>query len=151
MTPRGRIAAVAATLLLLGVGLDVRPAGAQEESALQEDPLFATLYTPELIMQHRRAIGLTDEQRDAISRLISELQGEVLGLQWELLDEVEQLGSVTDRPRVELDRALDEMDDVLDKEREIKMAHLEMLVRIKNLLTPEQQGLLNGLRDGGGP
>ncbi len=125
------------------------PVQAQDQPVPQDDPLFATLYTPELIMQHRRAIGLTDEQRDAISRLISELQGEVLALQWELLDEVEQLGAVTGRPRVELDRALDEMDDVLDKEREIKMAHLEMLVRIKNLLTPEQQRALDRLRSGG--
>ena len=101
-------------------------------------------------MQNRRAIGLTDEQRDAISRLISELQGEVLGLQWELLDEVEQLGAVTGRPRVELDRALDEMGDVLDKEKEIKLAHLEMLVRIKNVLTPQQQAQLDELRRAGG-
>ncbi len=35
--------------------------------AVQADPLFDALFPPELIMQHRRAIGLTDEQRDAIS------------------------------------------------------------------------------------
>lgn len=140
-------------LALASLGSVAPPAAAQEptEPTLQQDPLFATLYTPELIMQHRRTIGLTDEQRDAISRLISELQGEVLGLQWELLDEVEQLGAVTGRPRVELDRAIDEMGDVLDKEKEIKLAHLEMLVRIKNVLTPEQQAQLDRLRgsDGG--
>lgn len=133
---------------ILTFGLSPERALAQEEATLQEDPLFATLYPPELIMQHRRAIGLTDEQRDAISRLISELQGEVLSLQWELQDELEQLGSVTGRPRVELDRAIDEMGDVLDKEKEIKLAHLEMLVRIKNVLTEEQQAQLDELRAG---
>jgi Spy/CpxP family protein refolding chaperone len=129
----------------------VSPVGvlAQEGATLQEDPLFATLYPPELIMQHRRAIELTDEQRDAISRLISELQGEVLSLQWELQDELEELGAVTGRSRVELDRAIDEMGDVLDKEKDIKLAHLEMLVRIKNVLTAEQQALLDELRAGG--
>jgi len=122
---------------------------AQEEASLEQDPIFATLFPPELIMQHRRAIGLDDEQRDAISRLISDLQGRVLSLQWELLDEVEQLRAVTGRPRVDLDRAMDEMGDVLDKEKDIKTAHLEMLVRIKNLLRPDQQSMLEELRAGG--
>ena len=128
-----------------------RPAAAfaQEEGVLQEDPLFATLFPPELIMQHRRAIGLDDRQRDAITRLISDLQRKSLELQWELLDEIEQLGEVTGRPRVDLDRAMDEMGDVLDKEREIKTAHLEMLVRIKNLLRPDQQAMLGELRRSG--
>ena len=42
----------------LGVAM---PAVAQEP-ALQEDPLFGTLFPPELIMQHRRAIDLTDHR-----------------------------------------------------------------------------------------
>ena len=99
-------------------------------------------------MQHRRAIGLTDEQRDAISRMIQDLQGRVVRLQWELLDEMQQLTDVTRPPRVDLDRALDQMGSVLDTEREIKEAHLEMLVRIKNLLSAEQQRRLEELREG---
>ena len=63
--------------------------------------------------------------------------------------EVEQLGTVTSPSRVDLDRALDQMDAVLDLEGEIKEAHLEMLVRIKNLLTPEQQRRLEELRGEG--
>ena len=122
------------------------------DPALQEDPLFATLFAPELIMQHRRTIGLTDEQRDAISRLIQELQGRVVRLQWELLDELQELGQITGGTRVDLDRALDQMDSVLETEKRIKQAHLEMLVRIKNLLTPEQQAQLEEIRrpDSGG-
>ena len=126
----------------LGVAL---PAVSQEP-ALQEDPLFSTLFPPELIMQHRRAIDLTDEQRDAISQMIGELQGRVVRLQWELLDQVQLLTETTSGTRVDLDRALDQIDVVLDTEREIKQAHLEILVRIKNLLSPEQQETLEDLR-----
>ena len=138
------------TLVIVALTL-AAPIAAQEPSAeVGQDPLFQTLYPPELIMQHRRAIGLDDEQRDAISRLISDLQGRVLSLQWELMAEVEQLGTVTSPSRVDLDRALDQMGAVLDREGEIKQAHLEMLVRIKNLLTPEQQRRLEELRAEGG-
>lgn len=122
------------------------PGSEEAAAALAEDPIFASLYPPELIMQHRRAIGLDDQQRDAISRLIADLQGRVLAMQWELLDEIEELGEVTAGRRVDLDRAIDQMGDVLEKEKEIKQAHLEMLVRIKNLLSPEQQGMLDELR-----
>jgi Spy/CpxP family protein refolding chaperone len=101
-------------------------------------------------MQHRRAIGLTDEQRDAISQMIQDLQGRVVRLQWELLDEVERLTEITSATRIDLDRSLDQVGRVLDTENEIKRAHLEMLVRIKNLLTPEQQTTLERLREGAG-
>ena len=132
--------------LVMCSGALARPALAQQEQAVGEDPLFTTLFPPELIMQHRRAIGLSDEQRDAISQLIGELQGRVVRLQWELLDEIQRLAEITSGTRVDLDRSLDQIESVLDTENEIKQAHLEMLVRIKNLLSAEQQATLERLR-----
>ena len=134
-------------LVLLASAGAATPAAAQETSGA-EDPIFATLFPPELIMQHRRAIALTDQQRDAISSMIQDLQGRVVRLQWELLDEMQQLTEITGGTRVDLDRAVDQMGKVLDLEREIKQAHLEMLVRIKNLLSADQQRRLQELRDG---
>lgn len=119
---------------------------AQPAQSVGEDPLFRTLFPPELIMQHRRAIGLTDEQRDAISQLIGDLQGRVVRLQWDLLDEIQRLAEITAPARVDLDRSLDQIGNVLDTESEIKQAHLEMLVRIKNLLSADQQATLERLR-----
>lgn len=149
--PYGRVVLRFALAGILAMGWPTGPVEAQQEPpTVQDDPIFETLFPPELIMQHRRAIGLDDEQRDAISRLISDLQGRVLSLQWELMAEVEELSTITARPRVDLDRALDQMDTVLDTEKEIKQAHLEMLVRIKNILTPLQQEMLEDLRGTGG-
>jgi Spy/CpxP family protein refolding chaperone len=137
---------VGALLVAMCVAL---PAAAQETSPVS-DPVFRSLYAPELIMKHRRAIGLTDEQRDAISRLIRELQGKVVSLQWELQDQTASLSTELNKPRVDLDRALDRMGRVLQTEREIKEAHLTLLVRIKNVLRPEQQASLQQLRDAPG-
>ena len=132
--------------LVVCSGALATPALAQQEQASAEDPLFATLFQPELIMQHRRAIGLTDEQRDAISQLIGNLQGRVIRLQWDLLDEIQQLAEITSGTRIDLDRSLDQIGNVLDTESEIKQAHLEMLVRVKNLLSADQQATLERLR-----
>jgi Spy/CpxP family protein refolding chaperone len=134
------VVALAAVLVAPAMGI------AQEAPPVAEDPLFAALFPPEVIMQHRRAIGLTDQQRDAISQMIGTLQGRVVRLQWELLDEMQQLTEIMSGPRVDLDRGLDQLDSVLDTEKEIKKAHLEMLVRIKNLLSAEQQATLERLR-----
>jgi len=120
---------------------------APQQPALPDDPLFSSLFPPELIMQHRRAINLTDDQRDGISRLIGDLQGRVVRLQWELLDEMQQLTEIISGTRVDLDRALDQLGSVLDTEQDIKQAHLEMLIRIKNLLSADQQATLERLRE----
>ena len=143
-------ALIAAAVTTAFVPSDARAQQQPPPPAIQEDPLFGTLFPPELIMQHRRAIELSDEQRDAISRLIADLQGRVVRLQWELLDEMEQLAQTMAASRVDLDRALDQLNAVLDTERQIKQSHLEMLVRIKNLLRPEQQATLERLREGAG-
>ncbi len=145
-----------ALALTFSVGVGVfsgAPVLAQQQQpapSLQEDPLFSALFPPELIMQHRRAIGLTDAQRDVISGMIQELQGRVVRLQWELLDEMQQLTELMSATRIDLDRAMDQLDGVLETEKSIKQAHLEMLARIKNLLTAEQQATLERLRSAPG-
>ena len=150
-----KIRSVITSLVLAGaLGFGTLPAGLVAQDApgeVQADPLFESLFTPELIMQHRRAINLDDRQRDEITRLIADLQGKVLSLQWELLDEMQEMTAITSAPRVDLDRALDRMDGVLELEKRIKQAHLETLVRIKNLLRPDQQARLRQLRDAGRP
>ena len=139
--PRRRLLVVAVSLLAAVSA----PAAAQSAPSV-DDPITRTLFEPELIMKHRRAINLTDEQRDAISRLIKELQGQVVSLQWELQDQVESLASELARPRVDLDRARDRLERVMQTERKIKEGHLTLLVRIKNLLSPQQQATLSKLR-----
>jgi Spy/CpxP family protein refolding chaperone len=115
--------------------------GAQASPVI-DDPFAQALFEPELIMKHRRDINLTDEQRDAISRLIRELQGQVVSLQWELQDDVAGLTAELRKPRIDLDRAQDRLARVMATERKIKEAHLTLLVRIKNALRPDQQEAL---------
>ena len=112
-----------------------------------EDPFASVLFTPDEIMQHRRAIDLNDEQRDGITRLIQELQGQMVGLQWRLLDETESVKEALEGPRVDMDRVMDRFEKALRTEMEIKRVHLELLVRIKNIMTRTQQEELLRLRE----
>jgi len=130
----------------LGVLLRVETAGAQTAPKQEGDPFATVLFPPELIMQHARAIRLSDDQRVTITRQIEQLQSRVVRMQWQLTEQVQALRETLARPRVDQDRAIDQLNRVLDTEKDIKKAHLEMLIRIKNVLRPEQQSELARLR-----
>jgi Spy/CpxP family protein refolding chaperone len=142
-----RLVATAGVLLLTAAW---SPAAAQATATpaapAVDDPIARSLFDPELIMKHRRAIDLSDQQRDAISGLIKQLQGSVVSLQWDLQEQSSALATELARPRVDLDRAIDRMGRVMQTERKIKEAHLTLLIRIKNVLRPEQQQALQKLR-----
>ena len=137
---RNAIRSFVFALCLLTPGL----LSAQVEEA--DDPFASLLFTPEEIMEHRRAIDLNDEQRDGITRLIEELQGQMVGLQWRLLDDTESVKETLEGHRVDLDRVMDRFRKAMNTEAEIKRVHLELLIRIKNILTPTQQEELLRLR-----
>jgi len=67
-------------------------------------------------------------------------------LQWKLQDEMEKLVGLAKQPRVDEQQILAQLEKVLAAEREIKREQVTLLVRIKNKLTPEQQGKLSELR-----
>jgi len=77
-------------LILLGLLVVPQGVAAQAQPG-ESDPFSEVFFAPELIMQNRRAIGLTDEQRDAITGAIQEFQGRAASHQFELLDEVQTL------------------------------------------------------------
>jgi Spy/CpxP family protein refolding chaperone len=133
-------------MLLLGGGATSLAAQTPQPAPAPADSLFDALFPPDLIMRHRAAIELSDRQRDEITRQIQQLQGRVVALQWELLGEMEELRRILEATSVDMDRALDQMNEVLDREKEIKTAHLEMLLRIKNVLNAQQQAELRRLR-----
>jgi Spy/CpxP family protein refolding chaperone len=136
-----------AVVCALVVFAGAEPAAAQATPKQEADPFAAVLFPPELIMQHARAIRLNDEQRVTITRHIEQLQSRVVRMQWQLSEQVQALRETLARPRVDQDRAIDQLNRVLDTEQDIKKAHLEMLIRIKNVLRPEQQTELARLRE----
>ena len=134
----------------LGLLLGAASAAAQTTPRSEADPFATVLFPPELIMQHARAIRLTDEQRATITQNIEQLQSRVVRMQWQLTEQVQALRETLGRPRVDQDRAIDQLNRVLDTEKDIKKAHLEMLIRIKNVLRREQQAELARLREAAG-
>lgn len=133
-------------VLGLSVALVLTPGPAAQAQQPGEDPLARVLFPPELVMQHQADIGLRPEQRGAITKAIQEFQTKVVDLQWRIQEQSQRLGALLGKPSVDQAAALAQVDEVLGAEREVKRAHLSLLIQIKNALTPEQQAKLAEVR-----
>jgi Spy/CpxP family protein refolding chaperone len=124
------------------------PARGQELGAPPMGPpgFLKDLFLPGLVMEHQAEIGLTPEQRDAITKEMTATHQKVLQLRWTLEEKSEALEKLLAAGKVDEKAALARAGEVMDVEREMKQAHLTLLIRLKNQLTPEQQTKLAGLR-----
>jgi Spy/CpxP family protein refolding chaperone len=121
---------------------DARPRGAEPLSAIE-----SKLFPPELVMEHQAAIALTPAQRDAVAKETERAHAELLKLQWELDEKKEKLVAVLDADKVDEAASKQAAAEVMKREDAIKAGHLAMLVRIKNVLSKEQQEKLRAIRD----
>src|SRR5713226_10478599 len=103
------------------------------------DPLGDVMFPPEMIMGHTRELNLTDEQKTFMRTEINRATTRFNELQWPLQDAMEALHETMKANSVNEQLALSQLDKVLDNEREMKRAQMELAIRIKNKLTQEQQ------------
>lgn len=109
------------------------------------DPIARNLFSPEMVMQHRQAIGLTDEQHNAIRQELRKASTRFNELQWQMEDEMETMEKLTKSSAVDEQKVMAELDKILSIEREVKRTQLLVSIRIKNKLTAEQQAKLQEL------
>jgi Spy/CpxP family protein refolding chaperone len=135
---RARVLCICALLLFA--------AGAVRGQQPDQDPIGQSFFAPELVIQHQEAIGLSAEQKEYFKTEIRQAQLKFTELQWKLQDEMEKLVTLVKQPHVEEQQALAQLEKLLAAERDVKREQVTLLVRIKNKLTPEQQGKLSELR-----
>ena len=97
-------------------------------------------------MQHQSEIKLTEDQRNALMAEIQKAQIRLVDLQQRLQKEMEALGALLKKEAVDEQGALAQLDKVLNEEREIKRAHLALVLGIKNKLTTEQEVKLREIK-----
>ena len=97
------------------------------------------LFPPDLILRQAEALGLSDEQRNAVAALVKETKKAFVDGQAKLRDTTDILSKTVKGASVSEQTALDQFTATLEAEREMKRAQFLMLIRAKNLLTPAQQ------------
>jgi Spy/CpxP family protein refolding chaperone len=122
------------------------PPMGQRQPAGGPDDWGRNFFPPELVMQHQSEIGLQDSQRATLTAAIQQAQSKFMDMQWRLSAEGEKMGKLLEGTRVDEAQVLEEVDRILNLEREIKKAQISLMVRIKNTLTPAQQAKLAEIR-----
>jgi Spy/CpxP family protein refolding chaperone len=99
-------------------------------------------YSPMQVLGQADEIGLTSEQEAAVRDLMGEHQERFRQLRFDLGNEMTRLGALAVDHPVDEATIMQQLETVLGLEAEIKRLQLSMLVRVKNLLTPDQQAQL---------
>jgi len=97
-------------------------------------------------MQFQQKINLRQDQRTTITTAIQQMQSKVIDLQWQMQAETQKLTELMGAETIKEAEALAQVDRVLGIERDVKRTHLGTLIRIKNVLTHEQQTMLDSLK-----
>lgn len=112
----------------------------------ERDPLKEITFEPELVMQNQQAIGLSDAQRSAIVKQVTDAQAKFTELQWDMQRRMESFVSLLSEAEVDEEKARAALAEVLELESKVKQTHLVLAIRIKNQLTPDQQVKLREIR-----
>jgi Spy/CpxP family protein refolding chaperone len=122
-----------------GAGGPGRPGGHAE--------LMGELFPPELVMRHQEEIGLSDDQKAKLIKAMQEMQTDLVPLQFEMGEAAAKLRNAVAQPRIDEQTAGDLADRLMGLETKIKRRHLTTMIRVKNVLTPDQQDRLRALRE----
>ena len=106
-----------------------------------------SFFTPELVMQHQSEIGLQEAQRATLTTAVQQAQAKLTEVQWKLSAEGEKLSRLFQSTQVSEPQVLEQVDRILNLERDVKKAQISLMVRIKNTLTATQQAKLTEIRD----
>ena len=110
------------------------------------DPIGKAFFSPEIVMQNQQAIDLTEAQRNSISKEMQSAQSEFMTLQWELEKETEKFKTLIQKEKPAEAEVLGQLERMLQIENKIKKRQINLLIRIKNLLSHEQQEILQRLK-----
>jgi Spy/CpxP family protein refolding chaperone len=134
---------LALSLLFAGAAAAQPVSGGPGEPAGQQvtphDAIGDALIPPDVVMSHQQELGLTEQQRTAIQGTLMHAQQHFIQVQWQLSAAMEKLASTLSQLRVDQSKALSQLDAELALEREMKRTQLQMMIQVKNALTPEQQ------------
>lgn len=122
------------------------PGGPGQQRHGAPDLMAENFFPPELIMQNQKALNLSTDQQTAIRAEMQKTMAKFTDLQWQQSAESEALEALLKQERVDEKAALAQLDKLLAIENDVKRLHFGAMVRMKNILTTEQQAQLRELK-----
>lgn len=104
-----------------------------------DDPVHAVLFPPEVLIQHREEIGLTDKQVKQIRASVEEVGPQAQEHQMRLGTATGQLTELLSADSIDKETALKQLDEILAIEKDLKHLHLRLMIHLRNELTAKQR------------
>src|SRR5262245_51084983 len=115
----------------------------------KDEWLRGKLFAPDLILKNQAKLKLTDKQRDAIGQELKRVQAQAAESDWQIMSEGAELQELIAQHPIDSKAVMGRIDHVFEAENKKKRLFVEMLINIKNLLTPEQVAYLQSVSAGG--
>ena len=109
----------------------------------RKEGLISHLYPLPVINAHAQEIGLTKDQEKKLLTEQKAFQSEHVELKWKVDSELAALTRLLTPDHIDETKAVAQLAILVEKEGAAKRSRLAHLIRIKNLLTAEQQAKLS--------
>lgn len=109
------------------------------------DMFKGKLFPPNVILENQAELNLTKEQFTAIRAAVVEVQAAVAELEWDMREAQQNVMAELDKSPVNEKRVLEHVSAVLAAENRVKKQQMTMLIRVRNLLTPDQLAYLESV------
>ena len=139
-TCRNGIAIIACLMLCAGLAI------AQDRGG-KPDPFKGKLFAPDIILRNQAELNLTKEQFTAIKGAVVDVQKNVAEHEWDLREAYQKILASLDESPINENRVLENVNDALLAENQVKKQQVIMLIRLKNLLNDEQVAYLESIRE----
>ena len=111
----------------------------------QKDPM-RDLFPPDKIMERREELGFTEKQKKELLGIIQKQQPKLMEYQWDLQDSQKSIFKAFSTHPVNISEVEPLLKTMLQKESEMKLLHLKMLLKVRNVLTAEQVKILKSTK-----
>ena len=138
-TTRNGIAIIACLMLCAGFAM------AQDRGG-KPDPFKGKLFAPDIILRNQTELNLTKEQFTGIKAAVVEVQANVAEHEWDLREAYQRVLAALDESPIDEKTVLENVNDALLAENQVKKQQVAMLIRLRNLLDDEQVAYLQSIR-----
>lgn len=112
----------------------------------QRDSFMQSFFPPEMVMKNQQELALSEEQKTVIKDAMKEQMSEFSTLQWDQSEAQDALGEILKADVIDQAKALEQLDKLLAVEGKLKKLQFTGMIKIRNILTPEQIAILKEKR-----
>ncbi len=128
-----------------------KPLEKKEAAPKATAAMLEGLLRPEPIITFADQIGLTPDQQQAMRAEVQQSRRRLAEVQTQLRNDTEALNAELTKEPIDKAAAMERLDRVLEDERTIKRANLELAISLRSKLTAEQVAKLEELQKAGAP